>query len=127
MTADNLNDHVMHKEWGEIQQKSVDLIKETSQQGGRVIAVGTTSVRVLETAGADGELKAWTGETDIFIKPPYQFKVIDGLMTNLHLPRSTLLVMIRALGGDDLMKRAYLEAVDEKYRFFSYGDAMLIV
>ena len=92
-----------------------------------MIAVGTTSVRVLETAGADGELKAWTGETDIFIKPPYQFKVIDGLMTNLHLPRSTLLVMIRALGGDDLMKRAYLEAVDEKYRFFSYGDAMLIV
>ena len=127
VTADDLNEHVMHKEWGEIKQKSVDLINQTRDEGGRIIAVGTTSVRVLETAGRDGELKPWLGETDLFIKPPYQFKVVNGLMTNFHLPRSTLLVMIRTLGGDPLMKRAYAEAVDEKYRFFSYGDAMLIV
>jgi S-adenosylmethionine:tRNA ribosyltransferase-isomerase len=127
VTADDLNDHVMHYETGEINRKSVDLINKTKEEGGRIIAVGTTSVRVLETAGSSGELQPWVGETNLFIKPPYQFKVIDGLMTNFHLPRSTLLVMIRTLGGDELMKRAYAEAVDEKYRFFSYGDAMLIL
>ncbi len=127
VTADDLNDHVMHYETGEINRKSVDLINKTKEEGGRIIAVGTTSVRVLETAGSSGELQPWVGETNLFIKPPYEFKVIDGLMTNFHLPRSTLLVMIRTLGGDDLMKRAYAEAVDEKYRFFSYGDAMLIL
>lgn len=127
VTADDLNEHVMHFESGEINQTSVNLINKTRSEGGRIIAVGTTSVRVLETAGKDGELKPWVGETNLFIKPPYQFKVVDGLMTNFHLPRSTLLVMIRSLGGDELMKRAYLEAVDEKYRFFSYGDAMLIL
>ena len=127
VTAEDLNDHQMHFEWGEITQKAVDLINETKASGGRVVAVGTTSVRVLETAGSEGELRPWVGETNLFIKPPYQFKVVDGLMTNFHLPRSTLLVMIRTLGGDELMKRAYRDAVDEKYRFFSYGDAMLIL
>ena len=127
VTADDLNEHVMHYESGEINQKSVDLINQSRTEGGRIIAVGTTSVRVLETAGSDGELKPWVGETNLFIKPPHQFQVVDGLMTNFHLPRSTLLVMIRTLGGDVLMKRAYEEAVDEKYRFFSYGDAMLIL
>ena len=125
--VDDLNDHEMHFEWGEISQATVDKISACRAAGGRVIAVGTTSVRVLETAGADGTLKPWSGETNLFIKPPYTFKQIDGMMTNFHLPRSTLLVMIRTFGGDERMTRAYLEAVEEKYRFFSYGDTMLIV
>jgi len=89
----------MHFERGSIEQKSVDTIKQAKAAGGRVIAVGTTSVRVLETAAADGELKPWEGETNLFIKPPYQFKSVDGMLTNFHLPRSTLLVMIRTFGG----------------------------
>ena len=125
--AANLEQHDMHFERGSIEQKSVDIIQQAKAAGGRVIAVGTTSVRVLETAAADGELKPWEGETNLFIKPPYQFKSVDGLLTNFHLPRSTLLVMIRTLGGDELMTRAYAEALEEKYRFYSYGDAMLIV
>ncbi|MCL4127732.1 UNVERIFIED_CONTAM: hypothetical protein GTU68_015087 [Idotea baltica] len=125
--AENLNDHDMHFERGTIDQASVDTINQTKAAGGRVIAVGTTSVRVLETAAADGALVAWSGETNLFIKPPYKFKVADGLLTNFHLPRSTLLVMIRTMGGDDLMTRAYAAAIEEKYRFYSYGDAMLIV
>ncbi len=127
VTADSLDEHQMHHEWGEITEKSVEIINEARKSGGRVIAVGTTSVRVLETAAASGSLSPWKGETNLFIRPPYDFKIVDGLMTNFHLPRSTLLVMIRALGGDELMTRAYLEAVNEKYRFFSYGDAMLIL
>lgn len=126
VTADDLDDHQMHFEWGEIDQTAVDTIDTCRQHGGRVIAVGTTSVRVMETAAAAGDLKPWQGETNLFIKPPYQFKSIDGLITNFHLPRSTLLVMIRTFGGDELMTRAYQAAVEEKYRFFSYGDAMLI-
>ena len=116
----------MHFEWGQIDQAAVDTIEASRRAGGRIIAVGTTSVRVLETAGASGTLESWSGETNLFIKPPYEFKQIDGMMTNFHLPRSTLLVMIRTFGGDALMTRAYLEAVQEKYRFFSYGDTMLI-
>ena len=123
----NLEEHDMHFERGSIEQKSVDTIKQAKTAGGRGIAVGTTSVRVLETAAADGELKPWEGETNLFIKPPYQFKSVDGMLTNFHLPRSTLLVMIRTFGGDELMARAYAEALEEKYRFYSYGDAMLIV
>lgn len=126
VTVDDLSNHKMHFERGSIDQKSVDLINQTRSLGGRVIAVGTTSVRVLETAGANGDLSPWSGETELFIRPPYQFKTIDGLLTNFHLPRSTLLVMIRTFGGDELMQRAYAEAIEEKYRFFSYGDAMLI-
>ncbi len=124
--AECLDDHEMHFEWGQIDQAAVDTIEASRRAGGRIIAVGTTSVRVLETAGASGTLEPWSGETNLFIKPPYEFKQIDGMMTNFHLPRSTLLVMIRTFGGDALMTRAYLEAVQEKYRFFSYGDTMLI-
>jgi S-adenosylmethionine:tRNA ribosyltransferase-isomerase len=116
----------MHFERGSIDEKSVTQIQQTKASGGRVIAVGTTSVRVLETASSDGSLKPWTGETELFIRPPYKFKSVDGLLTNFHLPRSTLLVMIRTFGGDELMQKAYQAAIDEKYRFFSYGDAMLI-
>jgi S-adenosylmethionine:tRNA ribosyltransferase-isomerase len=126
VTVDDLSTHKMHFERGSIDEKAVNLIKQTRAHGGRVIAVGTTSVRVLETVGAEGELRPWSGETELFIRPPYQFKTVDGLLTNFHLPRSTLLVLIRTFGGDELMQRAYAEAIEEKYRFFSYGDAMLI-
>ncbi|MDG1874191.1 MAG: tRNA preQ1(34) S-adenosylmethionine ribosyltransferase-isomerase QueA [Mariniblastus sp.] len=126
VTADDLNDHKMHFERGSIDEKAVSQIKQTRDEGGRIIAVGTTSVRVLETAAASGDLQPWSGETNLFIHPPYQFKIVDGLMTNFHLPRSTLLVLVRTLGGNELIKRAYLDAVQEKYRFYSYGDAMLI-
>ena len=127
MTSDSISDHEMHSEWGTISQASVDLINRSRDAGGRVIAVGTTSVRVLETAAADGTLSPWSGDTNLFIQPSYQFKIVDGLLTNFHLPRSTLLVLVRTFGGDELMKRAYEAAVEEQYRFFSYGDAMLIV
>ncbi|MEM7456586.1 MAG: tRNA preQ1(34) S-adenosylmethionine ribosyltransferase-isomerase QueA [Planctomycetota bacterium] len=126
VSADDLGQHQMHYEWGEIESAAVETINKTRNEGGRVIAVGTTSVRVLETAGADGELQPWRGETDLFVRPPFQFNVIDGLLTNFHLPRSTLLVLVRTFGGDKLLTRAYSEAVEEQYRFFSYGDAMLI-
>ena len=96
------------------------------ERGGRVVAVGTTSVRVLETAAADGALKPFAGQTDLFIRPPYQFRAVDALLTNFHLPRTTLLVLVRTFGGDDLIRRAYEEAIREEYRFYSYGDAMLI-
>lgn len=126
VSVDDLSQHNMHSERGSIDEKAVGLINQSRTEGGRIIAVGTTSVRVLETAAAKGNLEPWSGDTDLFIRPPYQFKTIDGLLTNFHLPRSTLLVMIRTFGGDALMKTAYEEAVKEKYRFFSYGDAMLI-
>jgi len=124
--AERLSDHAMHEEYGEISQATADLIHQTRQSGGRVIAVGTTSVRVLETAAASGNLGAWAGRTDLFIRPGFQFKAIDGLLTNFHLPRSTLLVLVRTFGGDQRIRRAYELAIQEKYRFFSYGDAMLI-
>jgi len=92
-----------------------------------VIAVGTTSVRVLETAAREGQLRAWQGETDLFIRPPYTFRCVDALLTNFHLPKSTLLVLVRTFGGDQLIRRAYTAAVSHRYRFFSYGDAMLVV
>ncbi len=125
--AERLEDHVMHQEWGVISADTVDALEETRAAGGRVVAVGTTSVRILETAGGSGSLSAWQGETDLFIRPPYEFKAVDALLTNFHLPKSTLLVLVRTFGGDALMKRAYAVAVDEEYRFFSYGDAMLIL
>ena len=125
--ADRLEDHQMHSEFGEIKQDAVNKIKLCKLGGGRVIAIGTTSMRVLETAAGDGEIKPWTGETDLFIRPSYEFKIVDSLLTNFHLPRSTLLILVRTFGGDELMKRSYELAIEDKYRFFSYGDAMLIV
>lgn len=127
LAAEHLDQHIMHAEWGSIKQAAVDTMDECRQAGGRIIAVGTTSVRILESAGADGVLKAWEGETDLFIRPGFEFKIIDGLMTNFHLPCSTLIVLVRTFGGDKLIQDAYLAAIEEKYRFFSYGDAMLIV
>lgn len=125
--AASLAKHQMHSEWGTIKQAAVDQIRECRRQGGRVVAVGTTSVRVLETAAANGELKPFTGFTNLFIRPPYQFHAVDVLLTNFHLPRTTLLVLVRTFGGDALMRQAYEEASRQQYRFFSYGDAMLIV
>ncbi|MFO0865965.1 MAG: S-adenosylmethionine:tRNA ribosyltransferase-isomerase, partial [Gemmataceae bacterium] len=94
--------------------------------GGRVVAVGTTSVRVLETAAKEQPLRAWEGDTNLFIYPPYRFAAVDAMVTNFHLPKTTLLLMVAAFGGTELMARAYAEAIAERYRFYSYGDAMLI-
>ncbi len=124
--VDVLTEHEMHFEYGSIDENSVQRIKNAKNCGGRIIAVGTTSVRVLETAAKEGELKSWSGETNLFIRPGFRFNAVDGLLTNFHLPRSTLLVLVRTFGGDKLLTRAYKEAVAEEYRFFSYGDAMLI-
>ena len=127
ITADTLAGHQMHSEWGSVNQQSIDRILACRRRGGRVVAVGTTSVRLLETASSSGELKPFTGHTDLFIRPPYQFRTVDALLTNFHLPRTTLLVLVRTFGGDDLISLAYEEAVRERYRFYSYGDAMLIL
>ncbi|HVJ69517.1 MAG TPA: tRNA preQ1(34) S-adenosylmethionine ribosyltransferase-isomerase QueA [Caulifigura sp.] len=127
VTAENLAEHHMHSEWGEVPPSTVEAVRETRRRGGRIIAVGTTSVRTLESAASDGELAPWSGETNIFIRPPYRFRVIDGLVTNFHLPKSTLLMLVSALAGREHILRAYEEAIEQRYRFFSYGDAMLIV
>ena len=127
ITVASLAEHEMHSEWGAITADNVERIRACRAAGGRVVAIGTTSVRVLETAAAGGDLQPWEGQTRLFIRPPYEFKAVDALLTNFHLPRTTLLVMIRAFGGDALIRRAYDEAVREGYRFYSYGDAMLIL
>ncbi|MDC0278581.1 tRNA preQ1(34) S-adenosylmethionine ribosyltransferase-isomerase QueA [bacterium] len=123
-----LDEHQMHHEWGRIDQASVELINSRREEGGRCIAVGTTSVRVLEssaTAG-QGQLIPWQGMTDLFIKPPYQFQSVDALITNFHLPKSSLLVLVSAFAERELILNAYQKAIDEEYRFFSYGDAMFL-
>ncbi len=122
-----LTEHKMHAEWGTIRQEIADRIVQCRAAGGRAVAVGTTCVRLLETAAADGTLKEFTGYTDLFIRPPFEFHVVDALLTNFHLPRTTLLVLVRTFGGGDLITRAYAEAIREGYRFYSYGDAMLIL
>jgi len=127
ITTDKLSEHQMHSEWGVIESDAVNIIQTCRQRGGRVVAVGTTSVRLLETAAADGLLKPFHGYTDLFIRPPYQFHAVDAMLTNFHLPRTTLLILVRTFGGDALIKQAYDEAIREQYRFYSYGDAMLIL
>ncbi len=132
--VDDLKDHHMHEEWIELTEDSCNKINAARQQGRRIIAVGTTSVRCLESAalfsdmtGKSGEqLKPYTGETDIFITPGYEFKVIDALITNFHLSESTLLMLVSAFAGYENIKNAYQHAIKEKYRFFSYGDAMFL-
>ncbi|MBC7751449.1 MAG: tRNA preQ1(34) S-adenosylmethionine ribosyltransferase-isomerase QueA [Candidatus Saccharibacteria bacterium] len=126
--TENIKEHIMHSEWGDVPEATVQAVNETKQHGGKVIAVGTTATRALESAARahHGVLQAWSGETDIFIYPGYRFAVIDRLMTNFHLPESTLLMLVSALAGRDRMMAAYQHAIDQKYRFFSYGDAMLI-
>ena len=123
----DLASHAMHSEWGRLEHSAADKIARCRDAGGRIVAVGTTSVRVLESAAAEGGTHGWAGHTNLFIRPPYQFQAVDALMTNFHLPRTTLLVLVRTFGGDALMQRAYREAIEQRYRFYSYGDAMLIL
>lgn len=126
--AEDITKHHMHTEWYRIPQETADLVNATKRAGHRVICVGTTSCRTLEAAcGEDGVLPAQTGSTDIFIYPGYRFKCMDALITNFHLPESTLIMLVSAFAGYDLTMRAYREAVQERYRFFSFGDAMFIV
>ncbi|KAA5546211.1 tRNA preQ1(34) S-adenosylmethionine ribosyltransferase-isomerase QueA [Roseiconus nitratireducens] len=127
--TETLDAHTMHTEWGQITEENAELINERRREGGRCVAVGTTSVRVLESAAnaLGGTLGPWTGTTDLFIRPPYRFQVVDALMTNFHLPKSTLLVLVSAFAGRDLVLEAYAKAIENEYRFFSYGDAMLFV
>lgn len=127
ISATTLSEHLMHSEWCEIGEPAVQTIQETRERGGRIVAVGTTSVRTLETAAADGQLRPWRGATSIFIRPPYQFRVVDGLLTNFHLPRSTLFVLVSAFAGLEHIQAAYAAAIRERYRFYSYGDAMLML
>jgi len=127
ITAQHLSDHGMHHERCRLDESTAAKLQDVRDRGGRIINVGTTTVRTLETAALGGSIRPWEGETDLFIRPPFNFQATDGLITNFHLPRSTLLVLVRAFGGDKLMTQAYQEAINEKYRFFSYGDAMLIL
>ena len=126
--TERLDQHRMHVEWGCLDEIACNLIREARDRGGRCLAVGTTTVRVLESAArTQADLQPWQGETDIFIRPPYEFAVTDGLLTNFHLPRSSLLVLVSAFATRDLMLEAYQKAIEQEYRFYSYGDAMLIV
>jgi S-adenosylmethionine:tRNA ribosyltransferase-isomerase len=125
--AEDTSGHKMHAEWGEISSETAAALNEVRARGNRVVAVGTTPLRTLESAAADdGKLAAWSGETSIFITPGYRFRVIGGLMTNFHLPRSTLFMLVSALSGLQTMQEAYAHAIREKYRFYSYGDASLL-
>lgn len=127
VSVENVEDHKMHSEYYEISAHAADTINAARAAGGRIIAVGTTSVRTLETAAAaDGRLCEQSGNTDIFIYPGYKFKAVDALITNFHLPESTLMMLVSALAGKEHIFHAYAEAVKEKYRFFSFGDAMFI-
>jgi S-adenosylmethionine:tRNA ribosyltransferase-isomerase len=125
--ADDLTRHQMHREWGELPAATAEAIAACRSRGSRVVAVGTTSVRVLETVAAAGPVRPWSGETELFIYPPYPFRAVEGLLTNFHLPRTSLLCLVSAFAGVELIRRAYMTAIAEGYRFYSYGDAMLIL
>jgi S-adenosylmethionine:tRNA ribosyltransferase-isomerase len=127
ITAERLEQHVMHSEWCSLTAKVATRLKAAKAESRRVIAVGTTVARTLESAAAAGPLQPFQGLTNLFIRPPFRFRACDALLTNFHLPRSTLLILVRTFGGDELMRRAYQAAIAEGYRFFSYGDAMLIL
>jgi S-adenosylmethionine:tRNA ribosyltransferase-isomerase len=125
--VDDVSDHKMHAEWGEITDQAADEINATRAAGGRIIPVGTTALRLIESAAKDGQLQPWVGDTDIFITPGFQFQVADALMTNFHLPKSTLMMLVSAIMGRDRIKFIYDHAISERYRFFSYGDASLLL
>ncbi|MEP2028974.1 MAG: tRNA preQ1(34) S-adenosylmethionine ribosyltransferase-isomerase QueA [Paracoccaceae bacterium] len=125
--VEDVKTHKMHAEWGRVDRKAVDDINRTKAAGGRVIPVGTTALRLIESAARDtGEIAPWEGETDIFIYPGFEFQITDGLMTNFHLPKSTLMMLVSALMGQDVVRRIYQHAIEDRYRFFSYGDASLL-
>lgn len=126
--AVDTDDHVMHSEWGQIDAATAAQLNRVRASGGRLIAVGTTSLRLIESAADDsGTIRAFAGDTDIFITPGYRFKAIGGLMTNFHLPKSTLFMLVSAIMGRELMQAAYAEAIDQGYRFYSYGDSSLLI
>jgi S-adenosylmethionine:tRNA ribosyltransferase-isomerase len=128
VTVDHIEDHQMGAEWLEVGAEAVRAIEQVRAKGGRIVAVGTTVVRALETAArAEGRIRSYRGETDMFMTPGSSFKVVDALLTNFHMPRTTLLMLVAALAGTEFLRRAYAEAVRERYRFYSYGDAMLIL
>jgi S-adenosylmethionine:tRNA ribosyltransferase-isomerase len=124
--ADKLEDHIMHAEWIDVPEAVVEQVKATKAAGKRVIAVGTTSVRSLESASQSGAIEPFIGDTSIFIYPGYEFKTVDAMLTNFHLPKSTLIMLVSAFAGKDHVMNAYKAAVSEQYRFFSYGDAMFV-
>ena len=125
--VEDVTTHKMHAEWGRVSASAAQDIRETKAAGGRVIPVGTTALRLIESASRSGQIEPWEGETDIFIYPGFQFHVTDALMTNFHLPKSTLLMLVSALMGQDRMKRVYAQAIERNYRFFSYGDSSLLI
>lgn len=125
--TDDWNAHPMHREWGRLPETTVEAIHRCRERGCRVVAVGTTSVRVLETASLAGPVTAWSGETDLFIRPPHTFRAVDAIVTNFHLPRTTLLLLAAAYAGSEFLQEAYRLAVAHEYRFYSYGDAMLLL
>ena len=125
--VDDLAQHHMHSEWIDVNNDTVNAVQDCQQRHGKVLAVGTTAMRALESAALSGTLQAYQGETDIFIYPGFSFQCVDKLLTNFHLPKSTLLMLVSAFGGYDLLREAYNAAIEERYRFFSYGDAMLIL
>lgn len=125
--VDDISEHVMHSEWGHVSQTAADEIAETRANGGRIIPVGTTALRLIETAARGGQIAPFIGDTDIFITPGFQFNATDGLITNFHLPKSTLLMLVSALMGMKKMQEIYAHAIENKYRFFSYGDASLLL
>ena len=125
--VEDVTTHRMHAEWGEVSAGAAAEINATRASGGRIIPVGTTALRLIESAASEGGVRPWRGETDIFIYPGYRFRVTDALMTNFHLPKSTLMMLVAALMGMDEIRRIYAHAVAARYRFFSYGDASLLV
>jgi S-adenosylmethionine:tRNA ribosyltransferase-isomerase len=127
VTADNLEDHKIHQEWFSIDEENAGIINAVKNKGNRIISVGTTSTRVLETIAAGSQMKAAAGTTELFIMPGYRFKIIDAMITNFHLPKSTLLALVAAFAGLENILAAYNHAIEQRYRFYSYGDAMLII
>ena len=125
--VDDISQHRMHAEWGEVSAQVAAEVNATKAAGGRIIPVGTTALRLIESAAVAGQLAAWRGDTDIFITPGFRFQIADGLMTNFHLPKSTLMMLVSALIGTDQIKAIYAHAIAQEYRFFSYGDASLLL
>ncbi len=127
VTVDDVSEHKMHAEWGEVSSQAAETIARAKSEGRRVIPVGTTALRLIEAASASGTIAPWTGDTDIFITPGYRFRTADGLMTNFHLPRSTLMMLVSAMMGVERMRQVYAHAIANKYRFYSYGDSSLLL
>ena len=125
--VDDISQHRMHAEWGEVSAQVAAEVNATKAAGGRIIPVGTTALRLIESAAVAGQLAAWRGDTDIFITPGFRFQIADGLMTNFHLPKSTLMMLVSALIGTDQITAIYAHAIAQEYRFFSYGDASLLL